>query len=120
MSSRTFRTCQNKSKKLELKGKFLKKKLKIDQWLKLKDLETDIEKELEMVDKISDVDPPDYYGERGCCFFCDETTKENMAGLERDVWLHGKHYDCLCDECKCRFCLWYNSSERKCGYEGGE
>jgi len=49
----------------------------------------------------------DFYGERGCCLTCSEIDKERMRGVQRDVWYNGKHYDCLCSECKCRWCIWY-------------
>jgi hypothetical protein len=53
----------------------------------------------------------DEYGERGCCLVCDETSKENMEGVQRDVWLNGKNYDCLCLEGKCVKCSWYFQGE---------
>jgi hypothetical protein len=53
----------------------------------------------------------DEYGERGCCLVCDETSKENIQGVQRDVWLNGKNYDCLCLEGKCVKCSWYFQGE---------
>ncbi len=49
----------------------------------------------------------DFFGERGCCIDCQETTKKTMR--QRDVFQAGKHYSCLCDECLCVKCSWlYN------------
>lgn len=53
----------------------------------------------------------DFYGEIGCCLTCDETLKENIEGVQRDVWFNGKHYDCLCLEGKCRKCSWFFAGE---------
>ena len=53
----------------------------------------------------------DFYGEIGCCLTCDETKKENIRGVQRDVWFNGKHYDCLCLERKCKKCSWYFNGE---------
>ena len=53
------------------------------------------------------IEKQDFYGEQGCCLICDETIKENIEGVQRDVWFQGKHYDCLCLQCKCKKCSWY-------------
>ncbi len=49
----------------------------------------------------------DFFGERGCCIDCSETTKETMRGIQRDVYQSGKHYSCLCIECFCVKCCWF-------------
>jgi len=40
----------------------------------------------------------DYYGEQGCCLTCDEETKEINVLDEGE---------CLCYDCMCRQCFWY-------------
>jgi len=64
-----------------------------------------------MVSMKHQLEKQDYYGEIGCCLTCDETKKENIHGVQRDVWLQGKHYDCLCLEGKCKKCSWYYNGE---------
>jgi hypothetical protein len=53
----------------------------------------------------------DYYGEKGCCLTCNETLKEYMQGLQREVWYKGKFYSCLCLEGKCSGCSWLYAGE---------
>lgn len=60
----------------------------------------------------------DYYGDKGCCLTCNETLKEYMQGLQRQVYFNGKYYDCLCLEGKCSGCFWYSCGE--CQRERGE
>lgn len=59
-----------------------------------------------------EIEKQDYYGEIGCCKVCDETQKENMEGIQRDVWFNGRYYSCVCLEEKCGKCSWYY--KRKC------
>ena len=53
----------------------------------------------------------DFYGDIGCCLTCDETKKENIEGVWRDVWFNSKNIDCLCLERKCLECSWYFQGE---------
>jgi len=53
------------------------------------------------------IEKQDFYGEHGCCLTCLEANKENMEGLQRQVWFNGKYYDCVCFNCKCTKCSWY-------------
>jgi len=53
----------------------------------------------------------DFYGEKGCCLTCDESLKDGIQGVQRDVYFNGKHYDCLCLEGKCKRCSWYFQGE---------
>lgn len=61
-----------------------------------------------------------YYDESGCCRRCSVMDKvvmeENGIHIDYDVWYQGKFYSCVCTECKCRKCTYYNESERKCSY----
>ena len=59
----------------------------------------------------SKLEKQDFYGEQGCCLTCDETKKENIEGIQRNLWFNGKHYDCLCLEGKCKKCSWYYNGE---------
>ena len=40
----------------------------------------------------------DYYGEEGCCLTCDE---------QEDNEIDDESGKCLCYDCKCRQCYWY-------------
>jgi hypothetical protein len=53
----------------------------------------------------------DYYGEEGCCLTCHLNPEEFPRGYQQDAFFEGKHYDCHCDECKCRRCSWYYRGE---------
>lgn len=75
--------------------------------------QVDIEEKREFERELS----TDFYGERGCCCICDEVIKETMEGLQRDIWLNGKHYNCLCFECKCTKCHYYDKEEGCCTYD---
>jgi len=58
---------------------------------------------------------PDYYGEVGCCTVCDVNGyKEIVKGLEVHIYFEGKYYDCVCLDCKCRKCDWYDPYDREC------
>lgn len=72
------------------------------------DIEEKREQELEQED--------DFYGEIGCCKTCTASDKENREGFQDNVWFNGKHYDCVCFDCKCTRCSWYYRG--KCQREG--
>lgn len=61
---------------------------------------------------IADRECPDFFAEFGCCLGCDEMRKEQVEGLERDVYYDGRFYSCVCFDCKCKKCTWY--FEREC------
>lgn len=60
----------------------------------------------------------DYFGQRGCCKTCNIEEKENVRGLQRDIWFEGKHFDCLCLDGKCKKCSWYFNQECQHDEEG--
>lgn len=46
----------------------------------------------------------DYYDSEGCCLTCEDEDKSDRNG-----W-NGCYYpDCLCFDCKCTICDWYNN-----------
>ena len=44
--------------------------------------------------QVSVSEPKDLYGQHGCCRTCID--KDNMEGVQYDIWFNGKHYDCMC------------------------
>lgn len=61
----------------------------------------------------------DYFGERGCCIAC--KSPREMEGHQAGVWSEErqKWYDCLCSECKCTRCDWYDDVDFRCAYQPG-
>lgn len=53
----------------------------------------------------------DFYGEPGCCLTCTESMHAQLRGVRYGVHYGGKYYDCLCFDCKCVPCDWYEDGE---------
>lgn len=85
----------------------------------IKKFETFIKDLIEGVRRVLNV--ADWYGARGCCKTChtgyDVQTgefyeKEKLRGYR----VYKRTGRCLCYDCKCRRCMWYDEEGKSCNY----